>query len=146
MKPERWNAQAATRAFEIAGSVESVTPYGSGHINDTFLVVSADGSRRERNVLQRINHEVFRQPEQLMENVERVSAHLSRKLVEEGAPDADRRCLTLLAARTAGFSTGMPTGPSGVPTGTSTARGAGTSALRREPARPPPPSGVLRGS
>ena len=75
MKPEGWNAQAAARAFEIAGTVESVTPYGSGHINDTFLVVSADGPRRERNVLQRINHEVFHHPEQLMENVERVSAH-----------------------------------------------------------------------
>ncbi len=102
MKPEGWNAQAAARAFEIAGSVETVTPYGSGHINDTVLVASADGPRRERHVLQRINHEVFHHPEQLMENVERVSAHLSRKLAEEGAPDADRRCLTFVAARNGG--------------------------------------------
>lgn len=103
MKSERWNAPAAARAFEIAGAVETVTPYGSGHINDTFLVVSVEGGRRDRNVLQRINHEVFRQPELLMENVERVTAHLSRKLVEAGTPDAPRRCLTLLAARSGGF-------------------------------------------
>ena len=103
MRPGQWNAPAAARAFEIAGDVESVTPYGSGHINDTFLVVSADGPRRQRNVLQRINHEVFRQPEQLMENVARVSAHLSCRLADEGASDMDRRCLTLLAARSGGF-------------------------------------------
>ena len=50
-------------------------PLGAGIIHDTFLV-ERDG---ERMVLQRINRGVFRDPQLLMRNVARVSAHLSAK-------------------------------------------------------------------
>ena len=85
--------------FAFGGQVATVAPYGSGHINDTFLVTATlpDGPRRF--VLQRINHQVFRQPDLLMENVERVCAHAQSKLRAAGTPDAHRRALRLIPTR-----------------------------------------------
>ncbi len=54
----------------------SVSPLGSGHINDTLLISSVDG---RRHVLQRINERVFRDPGLVMRNLERVLEHLGAK-------------------------------------------------------------------
>jgi Ser/Thr protein kinase RdoA (MazF antagonist) len=54
-----------------------ISPLGAGHINDTYLVVSDD----VRWVLQRINSEVFVDPRRLMDNLERVVAHIGRRAV-----------------------------------------------------------------
>ena len=85
--------------FRLPGELVTVSPYGSGHINDTFAVTMRTAEGPRRFVLQRINHHVFRQPDQLMENVERVCAHSQRKLGEAGVPDAHRRALRLLPTR-----------------------------------------------
>ena len=50
-------------------------PLGAGIIHDTYLVDTGG----DPLVLQRINGSVFRDPRQLMDNVSRVSAHLSAK-------------------------------------------------------------------
>lgn len=83
--------------FQIAGDFVAAAPYGSGHINDTYCVVSSQGGTRVRYLFQRINHNVFKQPVALMENVRRVTEHLARKMA--GQPDASRRVLTLIATR-----------------------------------------------
>lgn len=85
--------------FAFGGQLATLTPYGSGHINDTFLVTTALPAGQRRFVLQRINHQVFRQPDLLMENVERVCAHAQSKLRAAGAPDAHRRALRLIPTR-----------------------------------------------
>ncbi len=82
--------------FAFGGKVLSATPYGSGHINDTFLVLIEAAPNPRRFVLQRINHHVFKQPDLLMENVERVCAHAHAKLRAAGASDAHRRALRLI--------------------------------------------------
>jgi len=89
--------RAVARQFHLAGEFLSAEPYGSGHINDTYCVVYDQGGTRVRYLLQRINHHVFKNPVALMENVERVTAHLAAKVVAE--PDASRRVLTLIPAR-----------------------------------------------
>lgn len=66
-------------ALEIPGRVLSAVPHGSGHINDTFAVEFAANGASVRHVFQRINHHVFREPEKLMENIDRVLAHLAAK-------------------------------------------------------------------
>ena len=33
----------AAKAFEIKGQVKSCEPYGSGHINNTFLLICGEG-------------------------------------------------------------------------------------------------------
>ena len=82
--------------FAFGGKVLSATPYGSGHINDTFLVLIEAAPNPRRFVLQRINHHVFKQPDLLMENVERVCAYAHAKLRAAGASDAHRRALRLI--------------------------------------------------
>jgi Ser/Thr protein kinase RdoA (MazF antagonist) len=89
-----YDVLAAARAFALTAAPESFTRWGSGHINDTFAVTLRGGARV---VLQRINTDVFRDPEGVMTNVARVTRHLRRKLV--GTPDAGRRALTLVPAR-----------------------------------------------
>jgi len=90
------NAVAIAREFTLSGEILSASPYGSGHINDTYKVdVKPDGGPR-RFVLQRINHNVFRRPDELMANVERVCAHAFAKLKQAGEPEAARRTLRLI--------------------------------------------------
>jgi aminoglycoside phosphotransferase (APT) family kinase protein len=55
-----------------------------------------------RYILQRINHEVFKQPVRVMSNIERVTRHVRDKLTAAGADDIDRRTLTLIPARQGG--------------------------------------------
>ena len=68
-------------------------PYGSGHINDTFLVV-AD----RRYILQRMNHKIFPNPERLMENIAGVTAHICRKARKSGA-DPSKASLVVIPTR-----------------------------------------------
>ena len=90
------NALAIAHKFVLSGEIVSASPYGSGHINDTYKVdVKADDGPR-RYVLQRINHNVFRRPDELMANVERVCTHAYSKLKETGEPNAERRTLRLI--------------------------------------------------
>jgi Ser/Thr protein kinase RdoA (MazF antagonist) len=98
--PAGHDAVVIAREFSLSGEIASASPYGSGHINDTFKVdVNADGGRR-RYVLQRINHHVFRRPDELMANVERVCAHAYAKLKKAGVPEAERRTLRLIPTHT----------------------------------------------
>lgn len=100
-------------AFDIPGSCVSIVPFGKGHINDTYLSrwrpdaaaggeagVEACGASREKLYIhQRINDDVFRRPDQVMENIARVTAHIAKALRREGALDIERRTLTVIPAR-----------------------------------------------
>ena len=59
--------------------------YGNGHINDTFLVV-AD----RRYILQRMNTEIFKNPDGLMSNIIGVTEHIRKKTAAVGGDVA--RC------------------------------------------------------
>jgi hypothetical protein len=89
--------RAIARNFQIRGQFLEAAPYGSGHINDTYRAVFNDAGRRVRYIIQRINHDIFKQPAALMENIQRVTAHLRGKV--SGESDASRRVLTLVPAR-----------------------------------------------
>lgn len=56
-------ASKALKLFNIEGAIESVAPLGFGHINDSYSVVAGGGAY----LLQRLNTNVFRQPE-IVEN------------------------------------------------------------------------------
>jgi len=90
----RPDAQAAASQFEFAGEVLSLTPHGSGHINDTFLVTSQAQGAPVRYILQHINRNVFHNPIAVMQNVERVTRHLAAQAA--GEPDGARRSLRLI--------------------------------------------------
>ena len=48
--------KALCKNFKIDGDVLSVEPYGEGHINDTYLVVTTE----TKYILQRVNNTVFK--------------------------------------------------------------------------------------
>ncbi|EDX85012.1 Phosphotransferase enzyme family, putative [Synechococcus sp. PCC 7335] len=69
--------------FVAEGEVAAVEPLGKGNINSTFLVtvdlVTAEGKSQSRFVLQRINAQVFRRPEQVIQNMVVLGEHLRNR-------------------------------------------------------------------
>lgn len=85
--------------FAIPGTLMTLMPYGSGHINRTFLSVFSQAGTRVRYIHQRINDQVFQRPDQLMDNIQRVLAHQTQKIRDCGLPDPDRRSMTLVPSK-----------------------------------------------
>ena len=82
--------------FQLPGAFADGSPYGNGHINDTFLITLA---APERYILQRINQNVFPRVPELMENIQRVTRHAARKLSQSPADGARNLVLELVPAR-----------------------------------------------
>lgn len=80
--------------FNVFGDFVSAAPYGSGHINDTYAAIYNQGGSKVRYIFQRINHNVFKNPIKVMENIARVLEHQHAKFAEK--PHATRRAMTLI--------------------------------------------------
>lgn len=63
--------------------------YGNGHINDTYLTNS------KKYILQRINTNIFKNPAQLMDNIEKVTEFLRGKIAAEGG-DVTRETMRVM--------------------------------------------------
>ncbi|MFB2739462.1 phosphotransferase enzyme family protein [Umezakia ovalisporum] len=73
------NLIAIAEQFTSQGKVTGIQSLGNGNINDTFLVtVDAPGSKHF--VLQRINTQVFRQPQLVMQNMRTLTDHICHRL------------------------------------------------------------------
>ena len=79
--------------FLMGGRVLSCETHGNGNVNDTFLLHCENGDHPHRFTLQRINHDVFRNPEGLMKNFSRVTRHLQSKI---SSGNQDKKCLSLV--------------------------------------------------
>ena len=86
-------------AFPLPGRLVSAAPHGSGHINETYAAVFADGGTTRRFVFQKVNHRIFKNVPGLMDNVRRVTAHIAAKVRAAGGEAAARRVLTLVSTR-----------------------------------------------
>ena len=85
--------------FDFPGEVVECTPYGSGHINDTYRVtVHTPGGQEKRFILQRMNKSIFTKPVELMENVGGVTSWLRKKIQENGG-DVERETLNIVNDR-----------------------------------------------
>ena len=95
MRPEP-NFPTIVPHFVFEGSFLRAEPYGLGHINDTYAAYfrKTDGEIH-RYIMQRINHSVFKKPEELMDNIAAVIAHLGKKIIAVGG-DPKRETLTLI--------------------------------------------------
>ncbi|HVS12978.1 MAG TPA: aminoglycoside phosphotransferase family protein [Thermoanaerobaculia bacterium] len=94
-RPDARHLETVLRRFlgPTPGRVEELV---AGHINFSWRVRVARGPGY---LLQRINHQVFRDPVAVMENVARVTEHVRAELAARGVDDLDRRCLRLVATR-----------------------------------------------
>jgi len=89
-----YDLKAVFGNFSIEGDFVSASPYGCGHINDTFAVVVNAAGNQLRYIFQCINQNVFKFPHELMDNIRRVTEHQQRKLA--GHSDVSRHSLALI--------------------------------------------------
>ena len=81
--------------FAFPGTFVEAIPYGNGHINDTYRLTFEQSGRLVHYILQQMNRKVFRKPEELMENIEGVTAWLKKKIQENGG-DIYRETLNVI--------------------------------------------------
>jgi len=90
-----YDLESVASNFKVAGRLIEPEPFGSGHINDTFSLRSRTDAGERHYILQRINHNVFKDPAAMMDNIRRVTTHIRRKL-EGRTDDSAERQLTVI--------------------------------------------------
>ncbi len=83
------NLAAAADQFKPQGTVIDIHEYGNGNINDTYLV-TLESKTEKHFILQRINTQVFLQPELIMLNMRTFTEHV-RKRLQSAPPSPGRR-------------------------------------------------------
>ena len=91
--------EEALREFCFEGIYLEHRKYGNGHINDTFVVSYRYEEVVKRYILQRINHEIFKNPKQLMENICGITEFLKVKIKENNG-DIHRETLNVIYTKT----------------------------------------------
>jgi len=89
---------ALANRFDIDGKVIDISPFGSGHINDTYRVLTNEHNANGY-LLQRINHHVFKNVPAVMENMQLVIRHLKEKYEQSGDQHIEKKVLTLVRTR-----------------------------------------------
>lgn len=91
--------EEATKEIAFEGELIDYKIYGSGHINDTYLVryKQEDGSVK-KYILQRMNHEIFTKPWEVMENILGVTSFLKEKISKNGG-DISRETMNVIKTK-----------------------------------------------
>ena len=84
--------------FALEGELVGAVSYGSGHINDTCLVTVSGSAGENKYILQRINTRIFENPQELMENIVRVTDFLRDKIQKRGG-DPWRETLNVIPTK-----------------------------------------------
>jgi hypothetical protein len=87
-----------SQSFQVTGCFEQATRIRSGHIHDTYVGNVRTPGSVVRYIYQNINTRVFKDPEKLMDNIERVTA-FARQQIQKVGGNPDRETLTLIPAR-----------------------------------------------
>jgi len=93
-----YNFTGIIAQFNTEGEDFGISNFGSGHINDTYLVKS-NTSTHPGYLLQKINDFVFKDIDGLMNNMLFVVNHLKQKISTAGG-NPDKEVLTLIPAKT----------------------------------------------
>lgn len=83
--------QEVLNAYGWNSDTVTFQPYGEGHINQTYLITTC-GEQPAHYILQRINTEVFKNVDGLMQNICGVTAHLEEKIAAAGG-DTERETM-----------------------------------------------------
>ncbi|NCC43122.1 MAG: mucin desulfatase, partial [Clostridia bacterium] len=86
------------RNFTLEGEINNICPYGSGHINDTFRLSMNQDGKEKSYILQRMNGEIFKNREELMENITSVTSFLKEKILAQGG-NPDRETLQIIPTK-----------------------------------------------
>ena len=99
MRHDKTTLKTVAEQFDIPGAFVDAAPYGFGHINDTYKTQWRVDGRIGLYILQRINHQIFKAPRQLMDNILRVTGHLQQKRATRSGSETSRDTLTVIATR-----------------------------------------------
>lgn len=92
----------AIENMSFKGQYLNHTSYGNGHINDTYLVNFQKDEVVIPYILQRINHQIFKNPEALMHNIVAVTSFLKEKITLRGG-DVNRETLNVIPTKGGAF-------------------------------------------
>ncbi len=90
------------RAFGVEGELLETRTFTDGHINSTVLAIFENGSQQEKVLVQRINTNVFKDPDALMQNIVNVT-HFLRKKIRAAGGDPERETLHFLKTADGGL-------------------------------------------
>ncbi|MBR0458578.1 MAG: aminoglycoside phosphotransferase family protein [Victivallales bacterium] len=76
-------AAMMAQRFNVDGWLVSAYPMGDGNVNDTYQCIFRTVFSEEKIVLQRLNSNVFKDPEAVMANMHLVTNHAHKRLIEE---------------------------------------------------------------
>ncbi len=71
-----FQATSVLANFKLDSPIMNIKPFGSGHINETYLVEYE--SERTKYILQKINNHVFTRVDLLMDNILKVTSHIKK--------------------------------------------------------------------
>ena len=81
--------------FRLSGEVMAIKKCEIGHINRTYVITCKNGKTNKRYVMQMINTNVFKKPDEVMENIVNVTGYIRENLLAEGI-DPSRRTLNVI--------------------------------------------------
>ena len=84
--------------FCVEGILQNICAYGNGHINATYYLETEKNAQVHRYILQQINTDIFKNPDQLMENIVGVTEFLKAKIRERGG-DCSRETLQVIETK-----------------------------------------------
>lgn len=84
--------------FNFKGNLVSCELFGSGHINTTYLAKFDDKGSEWKYVVQKINPNVFKDIDQLMENIFSVTSYLRKEIKKYGG-DENRETLHFIKTK-----------------------------------------------
>jgi Ser/Thr protein kinase RdoA (MazF antagonist) len=94
----QYNLKEIFSSFRAEGTFKSGESFGSGHIHDTFRIITEEEGT-DNYILQRLNNRIFRNIPELQNNIERVTIHLTEKLKKLPGSDVKRECLSLIPSK-----------------------------------------------
>lgn len=92
------NLKEITQQFQIDREISEIKPLGEGLINDTFKVF-VKNEDAPKYVLQRINNAIFQDVELLQDNIEKVTNHIRKKLIDNNISDVERKVLRFIRTK-----------------------------------------------
>ena len=81
--------------FDLEGTLVSCERYGEGHINETYLAVVENNGEKVNYILQKINSNLFKNVDKLMNNIKLVTEFNRKKIAARGG-NPDRESLSLV--------------------------------------------------
>ncbi len=91
-----YDIKSIAKQFALGAELVNAEPFGSGHINDTYRLTCNDNAKSIRYLLQRINHDIFKDPFAMMENIVRVTDHIRNKLLAQDRGELSRRMIAVI--------------------------------------------------